>query len=360
MTDIACVNCGAPFPESGLPYCCPKCGGLFDLVGDLNWHAAELNMPGVWKYASPPDPAAHLISLGEGRTALVRAEVARRPVFFKCETSNPTGSFKDRGSAVLVSLLLSRGIREAVEDSSGNAGASFAAYAAHAGVSATVFCPQDASNRKRTQIESYGARLVPIPGPRASATAAALKAVERGAVYASHAYLPHSIAGYASCSYEIFEQLGEPPGSVILPVGQGGLLLGIGRGFIALRSAGRIDELPVLVGVQAAACAPLVALYEVGMIGLELVTEGSTVAEGVRVRTPLRAKAVLDLIAATGGKIVAINEEAILPARDALAALGFYVEPTSALVWPALMGILPHLRDPVVVVLTGSGYKGEY
>jgi threonine synthase len=169
--------------------------------------------------------------------------------------------------------------------------------------------------------------------------------------------LPYNLPGYATCALELVEQLGGAPGTVILPAGQGGLLLGISRGFEALLQAGRIARVPTLIGVQAAACAPLVALFDMGMVGLSFVTEGATVAEGVRVRSPLRARAVVDAVAASGGRLLAVDEAAILPGRDALARLGFYVEPTSALVWPALRSLLDSLSDPVVAVLTGSGYK---
>jgi threonine synthase len=118
-----------------------------------------------------------------------------------------------------------------------------------------------------------------------------------------------------------------------------------------------IRELPQLIGVQAAACAPLAAYYEVGVTGLGFVTEAPTLAEGVRVRSPLRLEAVVGCVRESGGRIIAVGEAEIMPGRDALARLGFYVEPTSALVWPALQALLPQLRDPVVVVLTGSGYK---
>jgi threonine synthase len=220
-----------------------------------------------------------------------------------------------------------------------------------------VFIPEGSAGPKRQQIEMLGAELVVVRGPRSAAAAAARKAAEGGSVYASHAFLPHNLAGYATCAYEIVEQLGRASGTVLVPAGQGGLFLGLGRGFQAMRQAGTIPTMPALIGVQAAACAPLAALFEIGVMGLNLVTEGATVAEGVRVRTPLRADAVLKTVRETGGSLVAVNEPLILPGRDALARLGYYVEPTSALVWPVLTEALPKLVDPVVAVLTGSGYK---
>ncbi len=356
---VACLNCGRAYPESGAPYRCLACGGLFDDRGPLIFDAPDPSASGVWRYIRPSKQWSAAVSLGEADTPLLPADILGRRVFFKCEYSNPTGSFKDRGSALLVSFLLTRGIGEAVEDSSGNAGASLAAYAARAGIRVRIYAPESASGHKRRQIEAYGAELVAVSGSRTETAQAVLAAVDAGATYASHAYLPHNLEGYATCAYEIVEQLGRGPGAVVAPAGQGGLLLGLGRGFSALVRAGRIEVLPALVGVQAAACAPLAALFEVGLPGLDLVTEGATIAEGVRVRTPVRAAAVLEMVRTTRGRILAVTEPAILRGRDALARLGFYVEPTSALVWQALVESLPDLRDPVVAILTGSGYKAS-
>jgi threonine synthase len=354
---VICLNCGRPFPETGAPYRCPRCGGLFDDLEPLRWTEPDPARPGIWRYIGADVPEAQRVSLGEGHTPLLEAPLDGRRVHFKCEYANPTGSFKDRGSAALVSFLISRGVLKAVEDSSGNAGASFAAYAARAGIRARVFVPESASGPKRKQTEMYGAEVVLVPGPRSEASTAVQLAAESGAVYASHAYLPYNLAGYATAAFEIVEQLASPPGAIVVPAGQGGLLLGMARGFQALKDAGRIAVLPVMIGVQAAACAPLAAYAEVGLTGLSLVTEGPTIAEGVRNRSPLRIEAVVRAVHVSDGRIVAVDEPEILPGRDSLARLGFYVEPTSAIVWPALRTCLPQLPDPVVVMLTGSGYK---
>jgi threonine synthase len=305
-----------------------------------------------------PLPAESLwVSLGEGGTPLVGVRVRERQVFFKCEHLNPTGSFKDRGSAVLVSLLRAAGVRRAIEDSSGNAGSSFAAYAARAGISARVFVPDSASPAKRDQIASYGAEVVRILGPRTAAAEAAQRAAAGGADYASHAYLPLGQPGLATLAYEIVEQLGKAPGSLILPVGQGTLLLGCAAGFEAMVRARAIERGPQLVGVQAQACAPLWAVHTGGAARLAWVQEGPTRAEGIRILQPLRGDAVLSAVEASGGWIVAVGEEDIQDGEHELARLGLYVEPTSAVVWPAVLGALSRLADPVVVVLTGSGYK---
>jgi threonine synthase len=359
--DISCTNCHNPYPEKGLPHICPVCGGLFDFAAwpALDLSRVDLRAPGMWRYKDSfglPE-GAPLVTLGEGCTPLIWRNAFGRKVAFKLEFLNPTGSFKDRGTALIVSFLRSRGVDRAVEDSSGNAGASFAAYAISAGIQASVYVPEYASGPKRTQIEAYGAQVVTIPGSRSKATEAVLHAVEKGEIYASHAFLPFTLPGFATVAYELFQEMGKAPGTLMAPAGQGGLLLGIGRGFIAMQSAGLIERTPKLVGVQALACAPLWAEFHNGAKGLSQVMEGDTLAEGVRIKNPIRSDAILRMFSRTGGLITAVEETQILPGRDALARLGFYVEPTSAIVWNALEQLIEDLPDPVAVVLTGSGLK---
>lgn len=348
-----------------IPYCCPACGGLFDYAERLFYEArqVEAGQPGIWRYRHSfglPEGRGAPVSLGEGNTPLVWAEAFGRQVAFKCEYLNPSGSFKDRGSALLISFLRGWGVKEVVEDSSGNAGASLAAYAARAEMRARVFVPEATAGPKLRQIEAYGAEVVRVSGPRSQAAEAARRAAEQGAVYASHAYLPFNLPGYATIAYEIVEQLGGAPGCVVSPAGQGGLLLGLGRGFEALAAAGVIAKIPLLVGVQARACAPLWALATYGPVGLSLVGEAQTLAEGIRVRYPLRGDTVLQTVERLGGMFLSVEEEAILPGRDQLSRRGFYVEPTSAVVWEALAQLAGRAADPLVVILTGSGLKTSH
>ena len=361
MMEIACSNCKRPYPGSGVPYRCLVCGGLFDYVSWPAYDPIQNNprLPGIWRFQHVlglPEKSP-IFSLGEGNTPLVWANVNGVQVAFKCEFQNPTGSFKDRGSLPIVSFLGLSGITEAVEDSSGNAGASFAAYSARAGIKACIYIPDTTSGPKRWQIEAYGAEVIQILGPRSNTAEAVRKAASQGAVYASHAYLPFNLPGYATIAYEIVEQLNSPPGTVFIPAGQGGLLLGIGRGFEAMCQSGFIPQMPVLVGVQAMACAPLWALHAYGPAGLGFVTEGQTAAEGIRVHQPLRGDAVLRMIEKNAGRVLAIDEDGIISGRDQLALKGFYVEATSAVVWDAMQQLMGSCPEPWVAVLTGSGMK---
>ena len=358
QSPFKCSNCGTSQPLNLSGWNCPRCGGLLDLSAPLSVdpHKIDASERGIWRYRHTfPLPAhAEPVSLGEGGTPLVSADLDGRTVHFKLEYLNPTGSFKDRGMAVMLTALRAIGVREAVEDSSGNAGASFAGYAARAGIRARVFVPAQASGPKRVQIAAHGAEVVPVEGPRSKAAEAVQAAAASGSYYASHIYNPLGLAGNATAAYEIWEQLGHAPESIVLPVGHGTLLIGLHRGFIALKAAGLIERLPRLVGVQAMACAPLWAVQNYGRDGLAWVTEGETIAEGIRVVHPLRGDAVLAAIAESGGTMLAVDDPAIQVGRDSLARLGFYVELTSAVVWEALKQV----PGEVVVMLTGHGLKG--
>ncbi len=356
-TPFKCSNCGRLHPLDVPRWKCPTCGGLLNLSAPAVFDPARVDVraPGIWRYRHTfPLPAeAEAVSLGEGNTPLVSATIEGREVYFKLEGLNPTGSFKDRGMAVMFSGLKAIGVEAAIEDSSGNAGAAFAGYAARAGVRARVFVPASAAGPKRKQIEAYGAELVPIEGPRSKASEAALAAAEAGAYYGSHIYNPLGLAGNATAAYEIVEQLGHAPENIILPVGHGTLLLGLQRGFTALRAAGLIATLPRLIAVQALVCAPLWAVQRYGRDGLSLATEGATIAEGIRVFRPLRGDAVLTAIAESGGTLLAYDEAAIRAGQAALARLGLYAEPTCGVVWQAIKEV----AGEVVVVLTGNGLK---
>ena len=361
MSNIQCTNCHHNLSTGEINYRCPICGGDYDYTESFKYDASSIDkdQPGIWCYRFSfglPDGITP-ISLGEGNSPLVWDNINGKQVAFKLDYLNPTGSYKDRGTTVLISYLNWLGVEAAIEDSSGNAGASFAAYASRSGIQGKVYVPAYASGPKRTQIEAYGVDLVPVPGPRSKAAQAVELDANKGAVYASHVFQPYVLPGYATAAYEIIDQLGTVPGAIISPVGQGSFLLGMARGFETLLNAGFISEMPQLVGVQSRACAPLWAIANFGKEALNHVTEGETIAEGIRIRQPLRGEKVLEAVKSSQGLFVAVEEHDIIPARDELASRGFYVEPTSAVIWPALLENLGRLKDPIVVVLTGSGLK---
>jgi threonine synthase len=273
----------------------------------------------------------------------------------------PTGSYKDRGSAVMVSQLKRWGLTEIIEDSSGNAGASVAAYSTRAGIRARIFIPAYTSAGKAAQIALYGAKLIKVSGTREDATAATLS-VARDIFYASHNWSPYFIHGVKTLAFELWEQLDfRAPDAVIVPVGNGSLVLGCHMGFSELRKAGLIDRLPRIIAVQAACCAPLARAWQQWMSDPVPVVKGDTIAEGIASAAPIRGHAILAAVRETEGLFVTIEEHEILEGLKVMAAVGLYVEPTSAVAPAALAKLRAQggldYDGTVVVELTGSGLK---
>ncbi len=363
--ELRCPLCTQPQPWAPGPAPCPHCGvppTFFPVLSpDVAWAGR-----GLWRYSALL-PEVEPISLGEGGTPCVPS-VRVGPalgveLWFKLEGANPTGSFKDRGAAVLVAVLKALGARKLADDSSGNAGAALAAYAARAGLPAVLFVPENASPRKLAQIRAYGAHLVTVPGPRSQATLALQRACAQDPqlVYASHNASPYFLAGLTPLAYEIWEDMGAPD-HVVVPVGGGGLFLGLWYGFQVLRRLGRTERVPKMHAVQAQACAPIVDAWLKKSPQPSAVEPQATVAEGLRVAQPPRGREILRALRENGGSALAVPDEAILTAQAQLAeGEGLFVEPTSAVALAALPELVRQgvIRpgERVVVPLTGSGLK---
>lgn len=283
-------------------------------------------------------------------------------LFGKLECQSPTGSFKDRGSTVLMSVLKEGGVAEIAEDSSGNAGASIAAYATRAGITAHIFAPASAPLAKLQQIKVYGARVHLIEGPREAATQAAMDYLaQRGLVYASHNLSPYFLEGAKTFAYEVVRQSRDGlPGHIVIPVGNGSLLIGAWKGFLELKAKGAISFIPRLHAVQAEAVRPITSAYE----GTPWRPQpgARTVAGGISVAQPPRLRQALRAIQETGGTAVAVPDEAILRWQIALAQEeGLYAEPTSAAGFAGVellvqRGVI-EADAPVLVPITGMGLK---
>ena len=364
------VSCSECHSESGnwspREWRC-SCGGPLEFSSEPPFDAAliDAHQPGLWRYRNLLPfavDAASMVSMGEGWTPLVEGVFDGRPVLWKLEFLNPTGSYKDRGIGPLTAALREHDVRCVVEDSSGNAGASVAAYSARAGLRAKIFVPAHASPVKQSQIALYGAQVVPVPGPRIEATRAAEAALLDGTAYASHVWQPPVLAGLQTVAWEIWEQMGgQAPDWLVCPVGQGTLLLGAYRGFRALLDAGLSERIPRLVAVQSTNCDPLQKAWIQRLDTVPLVSSEPTVAEGIRIAHPVRGWQLLQAIRRSNGVVLAVEENQIVAAQTTLARLGLYVEPTSAVAVAALPILHPsiHPEETVAVLLTGSGLKGS-
>ncbi|WP_299335721.1 pyridoxal-phosphate dependent enzyme [Haloplanus sp.] len=307
---------------------------------------------GVWAFGAflPIDPH---VTLGEGFTPLVDAPAWNAT--FKLEHVSPTGSFKDRGAATVVSRAIELGVDRVVEDSSGNAGAAVAAYAARAGLDAEIYVPSSVTAAKRRAVESVGATAVAVDGDREAVSAACRQAVETGeGWYASHAWNPAFFAGTATFGIELAAQRDwTVPDAVVVPLGHGTLLLGAYRGFRALVEAGWTDRMPRLLAVQAAGYDP-VAAGRGGGSGSEGTND---LADGIRIRSPVQRESIEAALDTTNGDAIAVSGEAVERAATALGDGGFRVEPTAAVAPAGLRryrkrGIIRDDAD-TVVPLTG-------
>ena len=189
---------------------------------------------------------------------------------------------------MVASALHAHGIERAVIDSSGNAGASLAAYCARVGIACEVYAPATASPAKLAQLRAYGARVVPVEGSRQDVAAAALAGCG-SAAYAAHGWTPWFLHGTMTFAGELHRQLGRAPDAIVIPLGAGTLLLGIAHGFAALVRRGAVERAPRIYGVQSSACAPLAAAFERGLPASVSVVARDTAAEGIKTADPRAA-----------------------------------------------------------------------
>ena len=355
---LKCFGCGDAHPATVRVLTCPNCSGLFDVEYAASPTGSAPRLP-----LRKPDA---MVTLGEGSTPLIElrrtgSQLGLGGLYAKLEFVSATGSFKDRGSAVLVSAAVEEDVTEFVEDSSGNAGASLSAYAAAAGIKAHVFAPASAAQGKLDQIAIFGSDLRTIAGPREAATDAARKFLDdRNLVYLSHNYSAFFAEGMKPVSYEISADLGDGVDHVVLPVGNGSLLIGLKKGYDELLSAGRIGSVPRLTAVQAEAIRPVVAAINDESWDPDTATQ--TVASGISVARPPRLAEQVEAVRQTGGFAVAVQDNAIIEWRDRLARdEGLFCEATSAVAFAGVDDLVASGRirpgDSVVVAVTGSGLK---
>lgn len=357
-----CSRCGRTWSLADRRFAC-RCGGLLDLVGpvaDPLAHATgEPAGSYLARYRSSLPPGGASVDMDAAVTPALQIDPG---MWVKVDYEQPTGSFKDRGAAVMVGVAAASGVRSLLVDSSGNAGRAVAAFAARAGLAATVYLPAGTAAGKVSAIAAFGAEVVDVPGGREGAAAAALEAAGRPGTgfYASHVYQPSFHHGVKTLAFELFEQVpGMNRATVIVPAGNGTLVLGLWLGFGDLMAAGRMDRRPAIVAVQAENCAPLTGRKPAGPR-----EAARSAAAGISIARPPRAGQVRGAAVGSGGAVVAVTEEAIAAAVADLHERGLPVEPTGAVAWAAVRsGLAPApVREPggpVVAVLTGrEGWRG--
>lgn len=349
--NLKCRTCGKIYNTNNKIWQC-KCGGLLDLIETTRFNPDQINSTlfSIWRYAAfLPVKNASIISFGEGITPIIKED---DNLFFKLDYIFPTGSFKDRGASVLISKMNQLGISEAVEDSSGNAGKAIAAYCSKAGIHCQIVVPENTSENKITAIRTTEAEINIVDGSRRLAAKIALDLAKK-TYYASHVWNPFFLQGTKTIAYELFEQFDRMPERIIVPVGNGTLILGLFIGLIDLASAGLLDNFPEIVGVQSVSCAPLVEIYNDRHSEKVTWDCSETIAKGISVEQPARGAQILDLIDKYNGQMVKVDEDEISRAYKKLQKKGYLIEPTSAVAFAACK---KYFSDKIatLVILTGS------
>ncbi|MYT68862.1 MULTISPECIES: pyridoxal-phosphate dependent enzyme [unclassified Streptomyces] len=364
LPDCYCPLDGTRVPSGSLTWCCPNCGGPLDLdhaptPASLKSLTGRVNS--LWRYAECLPLPTPDCTLGEGRTPLVPLTDG---VSAKLDFLMPTLSFKDRGAVMLAALAARLGPERVIADSSGNAGTAIAAYCARARLPCTVYVPRGTSPKKLEQIGAHGARLLVVEGDReATARAARAAADEDGVFYASHVYNPYFLHGTKTYVHELWEDLGgRLPEVLVVPVGNGTLLLGAALAVAELHTAGLIDRRPALHAVQAAAVAPLAEAWRAGAEDLVGTTPmAATLAEGIAITRPPRARQILRAVRESGGAFHTVTEDQLRHAQLDLASRGLYVESTGVACWAATRDdgpLGPTLNTRTAVIpLCGAGLK---
>jgi threonine synthase len=315
--------------------------------------------------------------LGEGNTALVRSsgigpELDLPELYFKSEHLNPTGSFKDRFAAVEVALMRQAGITSCVATSSGNTGSALAAYTARQGINCHIFVNEVTPANKLTQMAIYGAQLYRVRefGVSAAQSHAIFKRIKKLAiqcdmrlVVSAYEYSPGGMEGVKAIAFELVEQLGGVPDLVFIPVGGGGLLTAVSRGFADLQARHDIARLPRLVAVQPELNDTIVTPFWRGETKAQLLpVAASTTISGLAVQVDIDATRALQAVRASHGWAETVSDFDCFAAREKLSkSEGLYVEAAGATAVAGLMVAKANGRvrpdDKVVCLLTGHGFK---
>ncbi len=343
MYRLVCVHCGAAYTPDQIIYTCSRCGHLLAVEYDLDfidvsrneWDRRPLS---VWRYRELLPVRGEPVTLREGGTPLyhlkeIGKELDLPELYAKHEGMNPTGSFKDRGMTVGVSMARELGMTSVACASTGNTSASLAAYAAKAGLPCIVLLPAGkVAIGKVAQALMHGARVISIRGNFDRALEMVHELCISQGLYLLNSVNPYRLEGQKTIGFEAIDQLGgDVPDRMVLPVGNAGNISAVYKGLRELEALGFIDRLPMMTGIQAAGSQPLVKAVEQNLDVLVPETAPETVATAIRIGAPVNAEKALVAIRATGGTAAAVTDEEILAMqRDLARKEGIGVEPASA------------------------------
>ena len=363
--DFKCYKCGHTESSATLKPRC-DCGGLWDLDYTPPMFSAgridrnEWNMFRYHDFMALEGDSWKAVSMGEGMTPIIRLD---DNVMLKMDYFMPTLSVKDRGAAVLVSHCKDIGVKSVVQDSSGNAGNSVAAYCARAGIKCEIFVPEGTSPGKIAMIRAHGAKVNIVPGTRDHcADVCRSRVFEHGAYYANHVYNPYFYEGTKTYIYEVFEQLGRIPEHLIIPVGNGTLFLGAVMALEHLESSGLIPHFPQIIALQSENCDPLLQAAGRNEHAPAHITPAPTLAEGIAIGRPMRGERILELARVHSIRFIHARENAILDAQSHLARHGIFCELTTAANYAAYLNYCAQYGSTpdCLITMCGAGLKSVH
>lgn len=372
--ELRCFDCHTTFPAKTTDYRCGKCGGLLEVSFRISsrrppWKSRTLS---VWKYREllPLDNDRFITSLGEGGTGLHRCqrlgkELGLKRLYVKNEGENPTGSFKDRGMTVALSKARELGKRRVVCASTGNTAASLSAYSARAGLDCIALVPKGkVAEGKMLQVIIHGAHIFQVDGDFDQAMDLVVNLTEqRKSFYLMNSLNPFRLEGQKTLAFEVCDQLkGSPPDTLVLPVGNGGNISAIWKGFGEFYELGLTERRPRMIGVQADRAAPIARAIKKKQNVVKPISNPQTLATAIRIGFPVNWTKVLHAIRDSKGTAETVSDKEILEAQRSLAAKeGIFVEPASA---ASIAGLKKEREagridrsELVVCVTTGHGLK---
>ncbi|HIY19217.1 MAG TPA: threonine synthase [Candidatus Blautia avistercoris] len=363
--EYICSKCGKKESVFTHKPCC-DCGGLWNLdfrPPKFRLEEIDRNQWSLFRYRSYmglTDDSWKGISMGEGVTPIISLD---DKVMLKMDYFMPTLSYKDRGAAVLISHCRAIGVKNVVQDSSGNAGNSVAAYAARAGIKCEIFVPEGTSPKKIDMIRAHGAVCTVVPGNRDHcADVCRDRVFSEGAYYANHVYNPFFYEGTKTYIYEVYEQLHRIPSHLVIPVGNGTLFLGTVLALEHLLDSGIISRMPVILAVQSEYCDPLFQAAESGARSPVPVTCKPTLAEGIAIGKPMRGTQILEYVRKYDIRFIHAPENEILNARIQLAKKGIYCEHTTAANYAAYENYCRQngVPEDCLITMCGAGLKSDH
>jgi threonine synthase len=372
--NFICLDCATVISTSSVRLSCNKCGGLLEWMREDEVTVSSLLPPpqdfNLWRYSAllPRVDEEKIVSLSEGGTPLHFTEnlaehLGIEELFVKNEGKNPTGSFKDRGMSVALTVAKATGVRIAMCASTGNTASSMAAYGAKAGIPTVVVVPRGkVAKTKLAQCVAYGARVIETRGNFDQALEIVKENEGTDGTAIMNSVNPFRIEGQKTAAFEICDQLSAAPDWLVIPVGNGGNISSYWKGFREFRSIGVISELPKIVAVQAEGASPIVHAYEKGLSSVQFIESPETEASAIRIGKPANWKRALSAVRESAGLAISVTDREITEARKLLAEKeGILAELASASTVAAVRKLSSrHLFKPgetVVCVATGNGLK---